>query len=212
MCALRTSCERSRDLRGDKQKDAETHAASSRKLSHHGSAALPPRLDWGKRPRLSIIGPLGGASETRFLPAAAAVSVRQEGRGAERSGEERSRQLPDRRWRRSARRVAHNRDRTGGRERERERGREREDLLRARQSASTQPSINYQLRIRLRSTTCPQVSPGVLRCLSAQYKRPNFKFWHSFQFALFIKTDLKGIMGYIGTPATHSKPSLTDRL
>lgn len=97
VCAVRTSCKRSRDLRSEKQKDAKTHAAPSRKLSHHGSAGLPPRLDWGKPPRLSNIGPLGGTSETRFLPAAALVSVRQEGRGAERSGEERSRHLPEQR-------------------------------------------------------------------------------------------------------------------
>lgn len=104
VCAVRTFCKRSRDLRSEKQKDAKTQAAPPREVSHHGSAGLPPRLDWGKR----TSAPLGGTSEARFPPAAAVGSVRQEGRGArcgadeEKRGEESRREV-----RREAKRSRH---------------------------------------------------------------------------------------------------------
>lgn len=116
VCAVRTSCKRSRDLRSQKQKDAQTQAASSRKLSHRGSAGLPPRLDWGARPSAHLEAP---HSRVSFRLPRGLASARK-GRGedkrggvAERRGEEQTgeEQSPPRNsdggrtrgeWRRSA--------------------------------------------------------------------------------------------------------------
>lgn len=81
VCAARTSCKRSRDLRSQKQKDAQTQAASSRKLSHRGSAGLPPRLDWGARPSAHLEAPHSRVSVR--LPRGLASARKGERRGEE---------------------------------------------------------------------------------------------------------------------------------
>lgn len=66
-----TSRRRRRHSRSEEHEDAETQVASSRKLSHHCSACLPPRRVWGKRLQVSNICRLLGAAKNAVSVAAA---------------------------------------------------------------------------------------------------------------------------------------------